>query len=76
MPAQTNDSKNFVENLSKNFTHLKYTRHPNIGKRRQSVFHMIKKIFKNCFRATQNEKKSSRKKFDIKYLHAATDDMS
>jgi len=45
MPAQTNDSQNFVENLSKNFTHLKYTRHPNIGKRRQSVFHMIKKRF-------------------------------
>ena len=45
MPAEANDSQNFVENLSKNFTHLKYTRHPNIGKRRQSVFHMIKKDF-------------------------------
>ena len=67
-----------MENLFKNFKYAPKVYSPSQYRKEttERLSYDNKKIFKNCFRATQNEKKSSRKKFDIKYLHAATDDMS
>ena len=56
---QTNVSHNFVENLFKNFKYAPKVYSPSQYRKEttERLSYDNKKIFKNCFRATQNEKK-------------------